>query len=423
MHSIHSASRRVGKRWRVPDASPRRQLLAVTINLAAAVLAAAALVLFAPPSSWSAPFVPVALVGVAAVAYFAEARLKTGSLSFFGATLIAALIALAVGGPLPALAVWVVPDVIARWILRREPRLSPGFVATVTSYSLAVVAGAAVLELAGSPTGAAIAPALYSAGVAMWALNFAFGRLAVAPFYLGYRPAALIRDEFIDLAPAVLAMLLAGVATTILVPALGVGALALLVAVILAPQLALERLATASSTTRLDRAQAARLYAEAISDVLGLGPVERREIVCAIDLVDKSGRRTREWREVDPAGVAIVTLHASERWAGDGWPAGLPAEAIPRQSRVLAVAWEWAGLTAAGTNELSHAEAMLALGACAGTAFDPAIVEAAARVVADEEGFAREASFEPTLHRLPLPRSLRRSALPTLLSRLLGAAA
>lgn len=350
-------------------------------------------------------------------------RLKTGSLSFFGATLIAALIALAVGGPLPALAVWLVPDVIARWILRREPRLSPGFVATVTSYALAVVVGAELLELAGSPTGAAIAPALYSAGVAMWALNFAFGRLAVAPFYQGYRPAALIRDEFIDLAPAVLAMLLAGVATTILVPALGVGALALLVAVILVPQLALERLATASSATRLDRAQAARLYAEAISDVLALGGVERREIVCAIDLVDKSGRRTRGWRDVDPAGVAIVTLHASERWAGDGWPAGLPAEAIPRQSRVLAVAWEWAGLTAAGTNELSHAEAMLALGACAGTSFDPAIVEAAARVVADEEGFAREASFEPTLHRLPLPRSLRRSALPPLLSRLLGAAA
>jgi hypothetical protein len=415
---------RVLRRWRPRDVSRRRELTAVALNLVPALVAVVGFAVAAPSSDWSDPVLLAALAGVSAVAYLAEARLKVASLAFFGATLVVALVALAVAGPLPALLVWVVPDVIARFILRREPRFSPGLVATVSSYALALLAGAELLALAGSPAAAAIAPALYAAGVAMWAINFCFARLTFAPFYQGYRPAALIRDEFVDLAPAVLGMLVVGVGAAVLVEYFGVLALAPLALVIVVPQITLERITRADSTSRLARADAMRMYTAAIADVLGIARDERRELACAADLVhaaaDPITARGLDWRDADVSRIAFLALHSHERWSGGGWPAGLPAEAIPRGSRILAVAGAWAGLTAAGTPELSQADAMLALAAQSGVAFDPAVVEAAARVVGDEEGFARDPGFQPKLHRLPVPRSVRRRALPALLPRLVG---
>lgn len=427
MADLHQRTRmRVFRRWRPRDSSRRRELTAVALNVLPAAVAVIGFVVVSPSSDWSDPVLIAALVGVSGIAYLAEARLKVATLAFFGATLIVALVALAVAGPLPALLVWVVPDVIARFVLTREPRFSPGLVATVSSYALAVLAGAELLELAGSPTGAAIAPALYAAGIAMWVINFCFARLTFAPFYQGYRPASLIRDEFVDLAPAVLGMLVIGVGAALGVEYFGVLALAPLAAVIVVPQVALDQITRADSAARLARADAIRLYTAAIADVLGIGREERRELACAADLVqsaeDPITARGLDWRDADVSRVAFLALHSQERWAGGGWPAGLPAEAIPRGSRILAVADAWAELTAAGTPELSQADAMLALAAQSGRAFDPAVVDAAARVVGDEEGFARDPGFQPKLHRLPVPRSVRRGALPTMLPRLVGSA-
>ena len=363
----------------------------------------------------------VALGCVSAIAYGAEARLKVATRAFFGATLVVAMVALAVAGPVPALLVWLVPDLVARFVLRSERRVSPGFVANAGSYALAVLVGAEVLELAGSPTGAAIAPALYAAGIAMWAINFCFARLTFAPFYQGYRPTALIRDEFVDLAPAVLGMLIVGVVAAVGVEYLGVVALAPLAAVIVVPQIALDRMVSSEPAAKLDRVSATRLYADAIADVLELPRGYRREIACAADLMKPVDNPTDApglgWRDADISSVAFLALHSQERWAGGGWPAGLPAEAIPQGSRVLAVASAWAQLTASGTLELSHSDAILSLSAEAGHKFDPAVVEAAARVVDDERGFALEPAFQPKLHRIPGPRSLRRGALPELLPR------
>ncbi len=418
---VHS-SMRVFARWRLRDASERRQLTAISLNLVPALVAAAGLFLLAPPSDWSQPVLIAALAAASAIAFAAEVRLKAGNRVFFGANLVIALVALAAAGPLPALVVWLVPDLITRFLLRTEQRLSPGFVANVGSYALAVLVGAELLELAGSPSGTAVAPALYATGVAMWAINFCFARLAFAPYYQGYRPVALVRDEFADLGPAVLAMLVVGVVAAVLVDAVGVLALAPLALVILVPQAALERIAAADSAARLNRAEATRLYAAAIADVLALPRAERRELACAADLIDPLAdpitAKDVEWDAVGISRVADLVLHSRERWIGDGWPAGLPGAAIPRGSRVLAVAAAWAQLTARGTPELSQADATLALAAQSGRAFDPQVVDAAVRVVGDEEGFAREPGFQPTLHRLPVPRSLRRVALPALLPRL-----
>ena len=82
----------------------------------------------------------------------------------------------------------------------------------------------------------------------------------------------------------------------------------------------------------------------------------------------------------------------------------------------------WSDLTAADTVELSHSEALLDLGLRAGEELDPEIVKAAERVVTEEQGFVREPGFQPRLHRLPLPRPVRRAKLPTVLAHLTRAA-
>jgi hypothetical protein len=421
---VVDAWKRLVGRWRPHDCSRRRELTAIGVNLGFALTALAGVALLAPASDWSDAALIAALVGISAIAYLSEARLKVASLAFFGATLIVALVALALAGPLPALLVWIVPDLIARFVLRREPRFSPGLIATVSSYALACLVGAELLALAGSPEGPAMAPSLFAAGVGMWAINFAVARLAFAPFYQGYRPTALIRDEFADLAPAVLGMLIVGVVAALGVEALGLPALGVLALVIVVPQLALERIASAESAAHLARADAMRLYTAALADVLRVPRWERRQLVCAADLLHATDDPIRaeglDWRETDVSRVAFLALHARERWAGDGWPAGLPAEAIPEGSRILAVADAWAELTAHGTPEFSQSEAVLALSAQSGRAFDPTVVEAAQRVVGDEEGFARNPGFQPQLHRLPVPRSVRRTALPAMLPRMVS---
>ena len=75
-------------------------------------------------------------------------------------------------------------------------------------------------------------------------------------------------------------------------------------------------------------------------------------------------------------------------------------------------------MTAAETPKLPHAEAILGLSARSGSEFDPRIVEAAVQVVAEEQAFVRDPGFQPRLHRLPLPRSVRRTRMPAVLARL-----
>jgi HD-GYP domain-containing protein (c-di-GMP phosphodiesterase class II) len=113
--------------------------------------------------------------------------------------------------------------------------------------------------------------------------------------------------------------------------------------------------------------------------------------------------------------MGAVAMYASEHYDGSGKPAGLGGGLIPLESRVLAVASAWAALTAAGTQQLPHAEALLALELAAATRLDPRVVAAAGEVVNAELAWASEGAFQPVLHRLPLPRLVRRAALPRVL--------
>src|SRR5687767_4748643 len=103
MHGVRDAQGRAHlmRRWVPPNGSPERTLVAIALNLAPALVAVAAFILVAPASDWSDPVLIAALAVVAAVAYGAEARLKSANRVFFGATLVVAVVTLGVAGPLP----------------------------------------------------------------------------------------------------------------------------------------------------------------------------------------------------------------------------------------------------------------------------------------------------------------------------------
>jgi HD domain-containing protein len=168
-----------------------------------------------------------------------------------------------------------------------------------------------------------------------------------------------------------------------------------------------------------------QLYAAAIADVLGLSRRERRTVACAAALLARSTPgelALQAWHLEDLHDGTLAALHVNERWDGTGRPAGLRGAWTPLPSRVLSVARAWSELTASGTIELSHSEALLDLTLRAGEELDPEVVSAAERVVAEEQRFVRAPGFEPRLHRVPLPRPVRRAKLPTVLAHLTRAA-
>jgi hypothetical protein len=413
------------RRWRPEGASRTVARAATAANLGPAAVALVLFLLLSPPAHWDQPVLLVSLAAIAAIALLAEARLKISAPAYFDASIVLALVALAVMGPLPALLVWMVPDAMSRLVIRQDRVLTPGLVATVSSFALAVLAGYGVLQLAAAPSMVAAAPALFTIGLVMYAVNFVFARLTFAPFYQGYRPSVLVRTEFGDMLPPFAAMLALGVATTALIGPVGVLALTPLALVVVVPQLALAALAHDRSVTRLTPPEATQLYAAAIADVLALPRRERRTVACAAAVLARSSPEELEadrWRMEDLHDGILAALHVNERWDGTGWPAGIPGSWTPLTSRVLAVARAWSDLTAGGTVELSHSEALLDLTLRAGEELDPEIVKAAEQVVAEEQGFVRAPGFQPRLHRLPLPRPVRRAQLPNVLTHLTRAA-
>lgn len=98
-------------------------------------------------------------------------------------------------------------------------------------------------------------------------------------------------------------------------------------------------------------------------------PVEGSEIL----------RRLTPYRQV----VRIVRHH-HERWDGKGYPDGLAGEDIPFGSRVIAVADTYDAMTStrAYRAAMTHEQAMAEIRRCAGTQFDPAVVDAFERAVA-----------------------------------------
>jgi len=82
-------------------------------------------------------------------------------------------------------------------------------------------------------------------------------------------------------------------------------------------------------------------------------------------------------------GAAKLVRHHQEAWDGTGYPDGLKGEAIPLGARILAVADTYVAITETRPYKpaRSHAEAVAVIQRCAGTQFDPRVVEVFSAVV------------------------------------------
>ena len=100
------------------------------------------------------------------------------------------------------------------------------------------------------------------------------------------------------------------------------------------------------------------------------------------------------------AEVSSAVRHHHERWDGQGKPDGLAGENIPRIARILAVAEAYEGMSAGrGCERLTPVAALEKLKLGSGTEFDPRVVDALARTVA-------EGSLEPALPAVALPAAV-----------------
>ncbi len=157
-------------------------------------------------------------------------------------------------------------------------------------------------------------------------------------------------------------------------------------------------------STRLHSEEVAD-YVGAVADQLDIEPRRREELLIGSLLHDvgkigiserillKPGPLTPEERdaiELHPGigfrlvrqvpaleGIAPAVLHHHERYDGNGYPAGLAGDGIPLEARVIGVADSFSAMTAARPyrEPLSIEQACSELHRCAGTQFDPRVVD------------------------------------------------
>jgi diguanylate cyclase (GGDEF)-like protein len=96
--------------------------------------------------------------------------------------------------------------------------------------------------------------------------------------------------------------------------------------------------------------------------------------------------------------VAGLVRSTHERWDGGGYPDGLVAEEIPLGARVVGVCDAFDAMTSKRSyrSQVSADEALAELQACAGTQFDPAVVEAFTRVRAGTSSRPERRAPSPT---------------------------
>src|SRR5215218_9180364 len=348
-----------------------RERTGLIFHAVAALVLVPAYLLVAPPSRWDQPLLLAVLSILAVVAVRHDVPLPAGIQ--FDATAALALIAVALAGPLPALAV-IFPPIAVNALSGRERLLRAGNLQLLVNW--------------------AVGPAVYGT---LW---------------LGHPLRALV-EMLRDALPAGTVMAALGALTVVLSGSIGLLALALFAVVAVLPQSALTYIARTRPVARLDPLTAARRYGNAMAVHLGLNRAERRELDAVIrlayarevtgDPAEHLGHAVSDWSE-----VSCAAGHVTEWWNGAGGPAGLPGAIIPRSARIAAVARTWAALTAEGSPRLGHADALAHLQCAAGVRLDPAVVRAAHAVVCQERLSPAEPAPEPRLHHLHVPARLRR---------------
>jgi HD domain len=386
-----------------------RERLGLLVHGGAVLALVPAYVVLAPPSNWEQPGLLAVLCALAIIAIRHDVPLPSGIQ--FDATAALALIAVALVGPLPALAV-IFPPIAVNALCGRERLLRAGNLANVAAYGWYALAGGLLLELLAPAGTAATIGWLLVVGVVQLLVNWAVGPAVYGTLWLGHPLRALV-EMLRDALPVGTAMAGLGAVTVVLSDSLGLLALALFALVAVLPQSALTYVARTRPVARLDPLTAARRYGAAMAEHLGLSRADRRELDAVIRIAharDASGdpgehlsHAVLDWSE-----ASCAAGHVTEWWNGAGGPAGLPGGLIPHSARIAAVARTWAALTANGSPRIGHMDALSHLDAAAGVRLDPRVVKAAFAVVSQERLSVAEPAPEPRLHHLHVPARLRR---------------
>jgi HD-GYP domain-containing protein (c-di-GMP phosphodiesterase class II) len=169
--------------------------------------------------------------------------------------------------------------------------------------------------------------------------------------------------------------------------------------------LALAKAVDAKDTYTADHAERLAIMALAIGREMGMTEHELENLRCGAILHDigkigvpdavlqkPSSLNPAEWAQMREhpsigarilapiphlASTALIVRHHHERYDGKGYPDGLAGEAIPLGARILTVVDSYSAITDRRVYKeaRSHAEAVLELRKCAGTQFDPRVVE------------------------------------------------
>ena len=121
------------------------------------------------------------------------------------------------------------------------------------------------------------------------------------------------------------------------------------------------------------------------SVLLKRGPLTEAEF-CQMRRHPVAGARMLQTLGAPPTILPVV-LHHHERWDGSGYPAGQKGEEIPLEARLLCIADSFDAMTSTRPYRAPKKpdEAMDELERCAGTQFDPELVDAFADAWAEGE--------------------------------------
>ena len=174
-----------GKRHRLTT----RERSGLVVHACAALALVPAYVALAPPSNWDQPLLLAVLCALAVIAVRHDVPLPSGI--NFDATAALALIAVALAGPLPALAV-IFPPIAVNALCGRERLLRAGNLANLAAYGWYTLVGALLLHhLAPSPIAWQAVGWLLLVGVFQLVVNWAVGPAVYGTLWLGHPLRAL----------------------------------------------------------------------------------------------------------------------------------------------------------------------------------------------------------------------------------------
>ena len=333
-----------GREQPLPAVRTERFGLGVVVGVTALVAAVPAYLFFAPPSVWEPESLLVALMLFSFVSYGAAVEVRGAAT--LDASFIASLVAVVFLGPLPAAVIFALPE-INGWFERGRVVSLLGNTASAFWGALAAAWTLEALS-GGVPLDPVLAdlPAVAITGAVLLGAGYLVSALIVCVVWEGHSLRPLVEQEVAELAPASMPMVVGGTIVVLLYEEFGLVGLVPLALLLLLPRIVVPRLAQSRDPARLDRTAAIALYARAIAQGLDLDATQKRVL---LDAVTHLGDAKRLTRIEDFDRVMQTVLYCRERWDGaGGFPGVLSGEAIPVESRVLAVAERLGSMTAAG---------------------------------------------------------------------------